>query len=523
MGTRYLKDNLQLCLIANVADNDLTPHTSSDSDKTTWFDVSGNSRDATITNSDWDSTSGWVSSPEAWHNEYNASAGDYMSVPYNAALVATTWTYEVWLKQDSSPSYNMDLFYHGTDNVNGFQIYMNSDTSGKTGYIRFNTCTTGGRGSIYSNASQANTNLLHLVFTKSGTATKMYINGTLQTDQTTSTYTAASSGIIQLQGVSGGTHSVDAKFYVHRIYNIALTQQQVTDNYGAGLGYNWEASAEGSSTSEGSATGRVSRKVSAEGSSTSEGSATGRVGKRGSAEGSSTSEGSATGRVGMRSSAEGSSSSEGYAEGEVSSGWVDIQGSAEGLSTSEGSARATVQCYARAEGSSTSEGSARATVRCYARAEGSSTSEGSARATCTLFSSAEGLTQSIGIAEGIVNQSFVYMNAEGMMYVNLLGQNSQRLAGIGSHTALDEFGIGCELVNESAYAPPQLFGESTSSGICLITEDGITTALDGTTSSSGYLNLTLDPNRTGIKITERGRIALGIMTETGERILSMLR
>jgi hypothetical protein len=210
---------------------------------TTWNDISGNARNATLTsmgNSSFDIDNGGFFDV--------VSTSDYVTIPYNAALVPTStgYTFEGW--------YNFDIQVGGT---NWSSIFGNWDESGAAdGFlIRFKAANIElfiyeNGNSLFASASNStsiSTNeWFHVAFTlstnASGGLVKVYVNGELKINGSLSgTYNPNSSQDLFM--CYGGDIDIptsryfDGKVGAGRIYSKALSASEVGQNYRHGRDY----------------------------------------------------------------------------------------------------------------------------------------------------------------------------------------------------------------------------------------------------------------------------------------------
>lgn len=210
---------------------------------TTWNDISGNARNATLTsmgNSSFDIDNGGFFDV--------VPTSDYVTIPYNAALVPTStgYTFEGW--------YNFDVQVGGT---NWSSIFGNWDESGSADGILIRFKGANIELFIYENgtslfASASNSTSIstnewfHVAFTlstnASGGLVKVYVNGELKINGSLSgTYNPNSSQDLFM--CYGGDIDIptsryfDGKVGAGRIYSKALSASEVGQNYRHGRDY----------------------------------------------------------------------------------------------------------------------------------------------------------------------------------------------------------------------------------------------------------------------------------------------
>ena len=200
----------------------------------TWYDVSGNSFNATLNNSPTYTTDNggvlnWIS-----------ASSQYATVSMSSTLRVANITQEAWVYLSTTADQVFIGSQYGTSSNNSFALWV----SGGTFYFGVNT-----GGSFYNSASSApsTSTWYHLVHTYNGTTQYLYINGVLVT-----TYNSAASGNISYDtsntllaigaDFNGTGYNVGPSLYVNgkmpviRIYNTALSAAQVLQNYNATKG-----------------------------------------------------------------------------------------------------------------------------------------------------------------------------------------------------------------------------------------------------------------------------------------------
>jgi hypothetical protein len=201
---------------------------------TIWYDVSGNSFNATLNNSPTYTTDNggvlnWIS-----------ASSQYATVSMSSTLRVANITQEAWVYLSTTADQVFIGSQYGTSSNNSFALWV----SGGTFYFGVNT-----GGSFYNSASSApsTSTWYHLVHTYNGTTQYLYINGVLVT-----TYNSAASGNISYDtsntllaigaDFNGTGYNVGPSLYVNgkmpviRIYNTALSAAQVLQNYNATKG-----------------------------------------------------------------------------------------------------------------------------------------------------------------------------------------------------------------------------------------------------------------------------------------------
>ena len=198
---------------------------------TTWTDTSGNGRNATLQGS-----ASYTSANGGGVKLNNAAytGTDYISVPYN--ISSNTVTVEV------VASFN--------PTSNWATIWGNEAYSAGRGYLAFmptaTSITYGKSSAPTSETITASNAIRHLIFIINGTQHSLFLNGSqVGTTDTLANQTlfVTSEFLFGARHTNGGTGATDKMnnsnsalypvYYQMRIYNIALSGSQVTQNYNA--------------------------------------------------------------------------------------------------------------------------------------------------------------------------------------------------------------------------------------------------------------------------------------------------
>ena len=196
-----------------------------------WYDVSGNSFNATLINSPtYTSDNGGVLN-------WASASSQYATVPMSSTLRVASITEEVWVYLSGTADQVFIGSQYGTSSNNSFGLWLQSGTF----YFGVNT---GGTFYYTSSSSASAGTWYHLIHTYNGTTQYLYINGVLVT-----TNNSAASGNISYDtsntllaigaDFNGTGYNVGPSIYTNgkmpvvRIYNIALSAAQVLQNYNA--------------------------------------------------------------------------------------------------------------------------------------------------------------------------------------------------------------------------------------------------------------------------------------------------
>lgn len=224
---KYLNTIVQQGLVLNLDAGNPYSYAGSG---TTWYDVSGNAFNATLINSPTYTTdNGGVLN-------WASASSQYATVSMNSTLRVANITEEVWVYLSTTADQVFIGSQYGTGSNNSFALWV----SGGTFYFGVNV-----GGTFYQSSSSAPSSgtWYHLVHTYNGTTQYLYINGV----QTTSNGAASGNISYDLNNTLlaiaadfngtgynvGPTISVNGKMPVARIYNVALSAAQVSQNYNA--------------------------------------------------------------------------------------------------------------------------------------------------------------------------------------------------------------------------------------------------------------------------------------------------
>lgn len=198
---------------------------------TTWTDISGNGRNATLQGSaSYTSANGGG----VKLNNVNYTGTDYISVPYN--ISSNTVTVEI------VASFNPTSYWGS--------IWGNENYNAGSGYLSFMTSSTaitfGKSGGPSSQSITASNSIRQWIFVINGTSHSLYLNGTqvgttaTLANQTSFVSTEFLFGARHTNAGTGATDKLNNSssalqpvFYQMRIYNKALSGAEITQNYNA--------------------------------------------------------------------------------------------------------------------------------------------------------------------------------------------------------------------------------------------------------------------------------------------------
>ena len=200
---------------------------------TTWTDVSGNGRNATLRG-----TPTYISNNGGGIklNNVNYAGTDYISVPYNIA--STTTTIEIVASFNPTTNWATIWGNEAYSSSRGYFAYMPSSTSINWGSPTSN---------ITVSTITASNSIRHWIFVINGTSKSLYLNGTqLGTTQTINNPTGGyvtTEFLFGARHTNAGTGATDKMnnstsanqpvFYQMRVYSKALSGAEITTNYNA--------------------------------------------------------------------------------------------------------------------------------------------------------------------------------------------------------------------------------------------------------------------------------------------------
>jgi hypothetical protein len=198
---------------------------------TTWTDISGNGRNATLQGSaSYTSANGGG----VKLNNANYTGTDYISVPYN--ISSNTVTVEIVASFNPTSYWGSIWGNEGYSANRGYLAYMTSSSTISYG-------SPGGPAGVSITASNA---IRQWIFVINGTSQSLYLNGTqVGTTATVANQTnfVTSEFLFGARHTNGGTGATDKMnntssalqpvFYQMRIYNKALSGAEITQNYNA--------------------------------------------------------------------------------------------------------------------------------------------------------------------------------------------------------------------------------------------------------------------------------------------------
>ena len=195
---------------------------------TTVYDSSGNGNNGTMMNAPV-----WSTGSYGLALAFNG-ADNYVEILHNETLTSSNFTIEAWIylnsdvvgtqarivsKQETiSKSYSFDIFGKGYGGSTGNQLLL-SIGNGTTWW------------NFLSTTHLSNQTWYHVAGTQEGTTSKIYIDGQLDKNGTTSTQTANNTGVLtigcQKQTGTGASYFFNGTIDEVRIYNRALSQQEI--------------------------------------------------------------------------------------------------------------------------------------------------------------------------------------------------------------------------------------------------------------------------------------------------------
>lgn len=219
-GPKIVTDSLVLAL--DAADNN-----SYSGSGTTWYDLTANNNNFTLTNTPTHSTTN--------KGYFDFDGTDQYALMTNSTQLAsltTNFTAEAFIKFDSSGG-QYAIFSKGSSFVQGWVLYVRQGPQFSfIGYDSNNASTT-----TYTTASGgiSTGTWYHVVYTYDQTSVKAYINGVLQfsTSLTVTFRNTDSTCYVGYNGGIGTPRYWDGNIALVRIYSKALSSTEVLQNYNA--------------------------------------------------------------------------------------------------------------------------------------------------------------------------------------------------------------------------------------------------------------------------------------------------
>ena len=155
---------------------------------------------------------------------------DYIAFPDDTNLNNQTLTMESWVKLDSTLYQDAFIFEKGQVNT------QYSNFVATNGYLYFRTIGLSTNDKALNLTSYTSAGLwTHITCTYGAGIKYIYINGVLRATQTglTGTISTNTTGLFLGAYGPGSSYFMDGKIAVSRVYNKALTQAEVTQNFNA--------------------------------------------------------------------------------------------------------------------------------------------------------------------------------------------------------------------------------------------------------------------------------------------------
>ncbi len=192
------------------------------------------------------STSGWSNSGKFGKSLIFDGASDYVSIPSNSATSGTSFTMSAWINTTTTAAGFAAIMEHNRLGNNFYGLWRN----GNLLHFRWNSSQTGNSVKTLS----ANT-WYHVVGTyDSVTSTaKIYINGTLDSAASGQTNPTATDAITTIGATNSPGEYFSGKIDNVKIYNYALTTDEVSREYNQGSSLVLGASGDNSSYEKGAA------------------------------------------------------------------------------------------------------------------------------------------------------------------------------------------------------------------------------------------------------------------------------
>lgn len=193
----------------------------------TWYDLSG----GTSHNGTRDGASFIARNPnnmKGMHYDFDGTSDEFVVSDHSDLDLTTQMTQELWLYADS--------FTHGgggnfptviSKSSQNYRIYFNT-----SGQIVVRNYVDGVQRDLNSSTNLSTGRWYHIVVTKSTTGFFLYVDGELNNSNTrTGSITTNSSNLVIGNWLAGGARAWDGKVAMVRIYNVALSADEVMQNY----------------------------------------------------------------------------------------------------------------------------------------------------------------------------------------------------------------------------------------------------------------------------------------------------
>jgi hypothetical protein len=202
---------------------------------TTWYDLSGNNNNGTMTNmnspstgntSGFDTTTGYMmfdrhlGSGDGTSNNVVTIAN---STSLKDCLCSGSMTVEFWFKETSYVCTALTKW------DSSWEIYYCSG-------LVFRTQGTSGGSDISTGIASSPGTWRHIVCTHSGILADTYINGTLVSSVSNTPVGQNTTNVVSVGAYSNGTYACNGSFPVYKLYNRVLTPTEVLRNYNATKG-----------------------------------------------------------------------------------------------------------------------------------------------------------------------------------------------------------------------------------------------------------------------------------------------
>jgi hypothetical protein len=217
-GPSVVKSGLVLAL--DAADINSYPGTGN-----TWYGLIG-SNNGTLVNSP-------TFSPSNNKSIRFDGTNTYVNVPYNPSLdITTAITVEAWVKYASQGEIGGNNRPYSVISYKGYPwTWLLEDISGQFNFRISTTSNSDSR--LDSNYYHGLNNWDHVVCTYNGSIQAIYVNGIIQNALALSGAIITSSTTIELGTYGSGDYSFNGWLANHRVYNRALTEQEILQNYNA--------------------------------------------------------------------------------------------------------------------------------------------------------------------------------------------------------------------------------------------------------------------------------------------------
>lgn len=204
---------------------------------TTWFDLSGNGRNATLTDgptftADENNTGGYITTDGVDDYFSLGNVFNYTTQPFSIGF----WVYFLSFKHVGAPYIN--LFYKGNFQVNGYYFELNPASGAVNFYTnqssaaQQSTANYNPNPSSFPNKPLIPGEWMNICVTRNSSSVKIYLNGINRTSTSgTHVNPASSSNNFEIGRYNAATHEVNARWASFIVYQRQLSDAEVLQNF----------------------------------------------------------------------------------------------------------------------------------------------------------------------------------------------------------------------------------------------------------------------------------------------------